>query len=687
MLQTYPITALPHTRSLTVQRLRKLGIETYDDLIHHFPFRYQDFSLVAPIATIQEGETVTVHGKVISGKTHITRRGFHLQTITMQDTSGRLTVTWFNQPYVIAMAKPGSFLSVSGTAERVMGKLSIQPEAFEVFPTDDYTAARHTGRLVPVYPETYGLSSKTIREKVAIILALLDEGSEDIPETLPADLVREFGFEGEKNAIMTVHRPRSHQFLERARNRLAFDELFSLQLAAARIRARWNEEKVVNIIKSPPRITKQCGDFIGALPFKLTGDQQRAVDDIYADLLQLRPMNRFLQGDVGSGKTVVAAAAAYLSFLNGYQSLVMAPTEILATQHYRSFRKMFPEKMSIGLITGNTKAAEKKELEKSDIVIGTHALLGRTRDFGKVGLVVIDEQHRFGVSQRANLRNKGIHPHLLSMTATPIPRTVALTMYGELDVSVIAELPPGRKPIRTYVVPQEKRTASERWIADKIRKERIQVFIICPLIDESESETTASVKAARKEFERLQTTVYPELRIGLLHGKMKPDEKNVVMAGFASGSLDILISTSVVEVGIDIPNATIMVIEGAERFGLAQLHQLRGRVGRGTGESFCLLFTQEKAETDTQRLAYFASQSSGLKLAEYDLSKRGAGHIFGTAQHGFMKLKMARWNDLELIQKTKKAVGYYIEHGFLDRDYPVLDKILSGLKKDEIARD
>jgi len=427
--------------------------------------------------------------------------------------------------------------------------------------------------------------------------------------------------------------------------------------------------------------------FIANLPFKLTSDQNKATKEITTDLEKAVPMNRFLQGDVGSGKTVVAAIACYLTVLNGYQSLIMAPTEILANQHFQTINNLFSRltTLRVSLITSSQKLSASWRIENSDIIIGTHALLNQKLKFEKVGLVVVDEQHRFGVNQRALLKEKALNPHLLTMTATPIPRTVALTLYGELDLSYIKELPYGRLPIKTFLVPKEKRGDGYNWIKNQIKEKQAQVFIVCPLIEESESETLKSIKAAKIEFENTKK-IFPEFKLGLLHGKIKSLEKQKIMSDFKNKKIDILVSTPVVEVGIDIPGATIMIIEGVERFGLAQLHQLRGRVGRSDKQSYCLLFSENLLEKTIKRLNFFCKNNLGIKLAEFDLTNRGAGNIFGTEQHGFVNLKIADLSDFELISKTKKAVEYFVGKYKIE-DWEELKERVKKYETKQISRD
>ena len=448
------------------------------------------------------------------------------------------------------------------------------------------------------------------------------------------------------------------------------------------IKKNWEENAVTELITYTADQQKKVATCIKSLPFKLTDDQMNAFKDIVEDLIRKQPMNRFLQGDVGSGKTVVAALAAYVSYLSGKTTLYMAPTEILALQHAETFKSLLaPMGVRVGIQTGSKKELKKKE--EFDIIIGTHALLSSPVQVSSVALVIIDEQHRFGVKQRALLKSKGSFPHLLTMTATPIPRTVALTAFGELDMSVLSTMPSGRKPIKTYVVTQTKRKDAYTWIKKEIAKDAIQVFVICPLVEESETETLSSVKAATTEFELLKKE-FTGLNLGLLHGKMKPIDKNLILDEFRNKKLDILVSTSVVEVGIDIPNASIMIIEGAERFGLSQLHQLRGRVGRGPVQSHCLLFSSNNIPAP--RLAFFAKTLDGMKLAEYDLEERGPGNIFGIEQHGFMEMKFASFSDTLLIQKTQKAVEAFLKNDPLAHS-PLLKDRLYKFQIDKIAKD
>lgn len=674
MLLDTPIESLPATSPVTLHRFKTLGIDTYSDLLNYFPFRYENYSFITPITRIQEGEVVTIKGMIIQSKNEITKRGFRLQKITIQDESARLTLTWINQPYLIHILKEGMTIFVAGDVVRFAGKITLQPHEWELAKEETI----HTNRIVPVYSEIRGLSSKTIREKVFHVILHLRNTAEP-HDQMPGEVVKFNNILSQHEAYIGVHFPKSKTHLAESRRRLSFDELLGLHMYSQMVRREWQKKNV----KHPFIINEDRGlkidSFIKTLPFELTGDQKISIDEIRKDLLKTHPMNRFLQGDVGSGKTVVAAVAAYVSYLNGYQTLIMAPTEILATQHYHTVQKLFKSlPLKIAIQTGSQKSMKKGDTY--DIIIGTQALLTSSLAFDKVGLVVIDEQHRFGVAQRSLLKEKGKEPHLLTMTATPIPRTLALTLYGDLDLSTITQMPLGRLPIKTFLVPLTKRAAAYNWIEKKVKEEHVQVFIICPLIEESESETLFTVRAAKKEYEHLKNEVFKGLNVSLLHGKLKPREKELIMKKFLEGKTDILVSTSVVEVGIDIPNATIMIIEGAERFGLAQLHQLRGRVGRGNVQSYCYLFSEIQDESKLNRLHFFAETSNGVKLAEYDLGQRGAGNIFGTKQHGYLKLKIASLSDIGLMKQAKNAAIYILEK------YPHLFSLSSMQKQIESVK-
>jgi ATP-dependent DNA helicase RecG len=641
---TSPVTAIPGVGDTIKNKLSRLGITSVFDLLYHLPFRYEDRTPVTPVTNLKIGETATVIGQVVFLKNEYTKTGKIIQVGQIRDDSGSVMVLWFNQPFLTRTLKKGELIGIYGKVDFYKSYPAVIAPEYEIIRGE----ALHLARLVPVYPETAGISSKWLRVKIHTLLAGIS-----VSDILPGN----FGFMPWKQALDYVHFPPAMSLVPGAKSRLAFDELFLLQLTALKRRQLWDSTRLSHPFDVDQEKVLQ---FINTLPFTLTLSQNQSIREILADLSRPRPMNRLLEGDVGSGKTVVAAVAAYVSYLNGFRTLLMAPTQILAAQHFETLSLLFkPLGIKINLITGSRKISS-KNLAATDIFVGTHALITARHDFDRVGLVVIDEQHRFGVTQRSLAGQLGHSPHTLTMTATPIPRTVALSMYGDLDLSVLTEKPTGRLPVKTWVVPENKRRAAYNWISGQLVSTSSQAFLVCPFIQDSE--TLTSVKAATAEYERL-TKVFPELRLGLIHGKMKSPQKEETINRFRSGDINILVATPVVEVGLDIPNATIMVIEGAERFGLAQLHQLRGRVGRGASQSYCLLFTSEGVISP--RLKAMEKYSSGLQLAETDLRLRGPGEIFGTAQHGFPRFKVAGFDDLALIETAKKAAAAV---------YPDLDK-------------
>jgi ATP-dependent DNA helicase RecG len=629
-------------------RLENLNISTLGDFLLHLPSRYEDYSLISKIAKVQAGETVTIQGQVLEVKTNYMRGGRikTMQKATVIDDTGSMELTWFNQPFLTKTILPKSTISASGRVQWFGKKLSIANPEYEIF-YDENSKAIHTARLVPIYPETKGISSKWLRRQIH---NLLQQNSQELLEYLPDEILQKNHFLNLVDAIKEIHYPKTLETAEEAHKRLAFDELFLLQLASQKRRYEWEKEKQTKPYEIS-KYQKQIKKCISLLPFTLTNAQTKALDEILHDLTRNKPMNRLLQGDVGSGKTVVAAIAMYVAHLNGFQSVLMAPTEILANQHFKTISQLLsPLKVKIGLSTRSSKYYV-ASIKNTDILVGTHAVLSEKIKFKNLGLVIIDEQQRFGVAQRGLIKQKGENPHLLTMTATPIPRTVALTMYGDLDLSYLNEMPIGRKIVKTWVVPPEKRDAAYSWIRKQIKETKSQAFIVCPFIEPSESMET--VKAVNKEYERLSRDVYKDLRLGLLHGKLKSKEKEDVLQKFKNKKLDILVATPVVEVGIDIPNATIIMIEASERFGLAGLHQLRGRVGRGDKQSYCLLFTNSISALNSHRLKGMEKLHSGAELAELDLKLRGPGNLYGTTQHGVPKLKVASFSDSEMIKKVK----------------------------------
>jgi len=653
------------------RRLEKLGITKLGDFLYHVPFRYDDYSLISKISDLQPGETVTIQGKILEIKNQYAGR-FIIQKAKVEDESGIIDVTWFNQPYIIKTINVGDKISLSGKIKESKGKITFVSPDFEVI-NDSYPI--HTARLVPVYPETRGVSSKWLRRQV---FKILDDYKKNLSEFLPRDVVSENNLLNYESSIEQIHFPDSLEEAEKAKERLSFDEFFLLHLSSTLRKKEW-ESKLVQKPFSVSKFKKEIDMFLKNLPFELTNAQKKAVDEIFTDFTRSTPMNRLLQGEVGSGKTVVAAIAMFVAYLNGYKSILMAPTEILANQHFDTVSKLlFLYKIKVSLVTGSKKTKDKN----FDVLIGTHSLLFQNYDFKNLRLVVVDEQQRFGVEQRAIIRKKGKSPNFLTMTATPIPRTVALTLYGNLSLSYLNEMPKERKRVKTWLVPKVKREAAYKWIEKQIKENNDQVFIICPFIEESESMVT--VKAATKEYERLKKEVFPKLKLGLLHGKLKGKEKGEVLKKFREKSIDILVATPVVEVGIDIPNATVMLIEEAERFGLAQLHQLRGRVGRGNKLSYCLLFTQSTNPETLQRIKSLETLYNGAELAELDLKLRGPGQLFGTMQHGVPELKIASFSNFSLIEKTKKVA----ENIFPKlKSYPLLYNKVRELNTQQVSPD
>ncbi len=655
-----PVTSVPGIGASLSGRLQKLDIVTVFDLLYHLPFRFEDRRLISPASQVQTGELVTVKGTITSIKNEFTRSGKFIQKAIISDDSGDLDVSWFNQSFLVRSLK-NRMVSLSGKVDFFGPKKTLISPEYE-FITSPQSVLLHTGRLVPVYPETAGISSKLLRTKLFNLIHNL---------TIDDFLPHSYGLMSWKQALTDCHFPKHPEDVTAARNRLAFDELLFLQLSSLIHRQNWDEIELSHALQIDK---KQIDQFISSLPFPLTSSQNNAISEILADISKNRPMNRLLGGDVGSGKTVVAALAAFVSHQNGLQSVIMAPTQILAHQHYQTLSALLrPFNIPVTLITS---AVRPKSVSASDIIIGTHALISDKNSalFQNTGLIVIDEQHRFGVVQRQLAGKLGKAPHILTMTATPIPRTVALTMFGDLDQSFLTDKPIGRQPVKTWIVPEPKRTASYSWIENEIATTGRQVIWVCPFINESD--TSVSVKAAVAEYDRLKK-IFPNRNLGLLHGKLKAAEKEQVINDFRAGQIHILIATPVVEVGLDIPNAGIIVVEGAERFGLAQLHQLRGRVGRSTFQSYCLLFTSDG--TLSSRLKAMETYNTGRELSEIDLRLRGPGDVYGLNQHGFPQFKVATFENLGLIELARNAALEILPSL---PDLPVLRDLI---KEDKIA--
>lgn len=653
------------------KKFARLGVNTIRDIIYFFPRRFMDFSRKSTVASLVTGKEQTVFANVWESRTTQLGRMKSSEAV-VGDETGNIRAVWFNQPWVARQIKTNMRIALSGKVSQFNYSKVFENPEWEVIEEKELV---HTGRMVPVYQLTQGLFPRQTR---AVIKGALDKYIGSVCDFLPAEIRRRCQLLDLRSAIRYAHYPEDYAQQNTARQRLAFDELFMLQLGVFSKKREWQVSQPGHRFE----IDKDgINTFTGSLPFNLTGDQEKVIGEICADLNRETPMSRLLQGDVGSGKTVVATVALLIAARNRFQSVLMAPTGILAEQHFATLHKLmsavcqesgresniysfkfnniFLPGLKIALLTGSLgskdKAATQERIKTGeiDIVIGTHALIQKGVSFNRLGLVVIDEQHRFGVLQRQALRQKGFNPHLLVMTATPIPRTLALTIYGDLDVSVISEMPPGRQVIRTRWLRQNERDRAYNFIRKQVTGGR-QAFIICPLIEESEN---LDVKAAMAEYERLSADVFPEMRLGLLHGKMKGVEKENVMLDFKQGKLDILVSTSVVEVGIDVPNATVMLVEAADRFGLSQLHQFRGRVGRGENQSYCLLLAENPSEYGQERLKAIEEISDGFLLAEKDLQLRGPGEFFGTRQSGLPDLKMARLTDVRILEMARREAS------------------------------
>ena len=669
-----PLSTILRTTKLHLQKLESLGLKTVEDLLLFFPRSYQDKSEFTPVAEIRTDEVNTVKGILEKLFHHRTKYGKFLTKGVLTDETGSIEVVWFNQPYLKRVLHNGQKIILSGKAKYNFGKTTLQNPGYEEVKEEQI----HTGRIVPVYHQTEGIQSKWLREKIKPIIA---EWVGLLNDYMPSEILKEYGLIPYAQAVEEVHFPTSQETLDKARFRLSFDELFLLQLKA--LQKKWYWQNVAHEQQKPISRHPELESFRKNLPFELTAAQQKCLDELLNDLGKSYPMSRLLQGDVGSGKTVVAGTAIFNVLKSGYQAALMAPTEILAKQHYATlFRLLKPYSFNIQFLSGSVPASVKEavigQLKAGtiDLIIGTHSIIQEGVGFKNLGLAVIDEQHRFGVMQRDILKSQG-SPHLLSLSATPIPRTLAMTIYGDQDLSIIDEMPKGRQEIITRLVPEPKRIDAYRWIENQVLKGR-QAFIICPLIDESD---VLEVKSAIQEYEYLQESVFADLKVGLLHGKMKSKEKEEVMEAFASNKINVLVSTSVIEVGIDVPNATIMIIEGSERFGLSQLHQFRGRVGRGEHQSYCFLFMRKESAEASTRLQSMVQFGSGFKLAEIDLSLRGPGEIYGVRQSGIPDLKMASLTDSETIALARTAAQNIIHVDPKLINHPTLQAKLEELEK------
>jgi ATP-dependent DNA helicase RecG len=674
-----PATVLRGVQDATARLLKRLGIYTVRDALLFFPFRYDDFSAMKPIAELEPEVNQTIVATIWEVEARKTRTGRPLITAVLADDSGTIQVSWFNQEYLLKSLHQGDPIVISGKPSEFNGRLQFNSPEWEPYDSE----LLHTGRIVPVYRSTEGLYRRTLRR---IMHDAVDRFAEMLDDYLPENMKRAAQLVDLETAVRQIHFPDSKMDAARATKRLAFDEFLMIQLGMLQRKRAWQDSRQGTAMQPAGDVLER---FYASLPFQLTGAQNRVTGEILSDIASSVPMTRLLQGDVGSGKTVVAAAALVVAVSSGVQAVLMAPTEILAEQHFKSLTRMFDHLGEDGprvrLLKGSTPPKEKKKIYEEiasgevDVVVGTHAVIQEGVAFNRLGLIVVDEQHRFGVVQRDALRQKGLEaglmPHTLVMTATPIPRSLALTIYGDLDVSVLDEMPPGRRTIKTRWVDGIRRQQAYDFIEKKVSEGR-QAFIICPLVEESEK---IEAKAATAEYERLRSEIFPDRRLALLHGRMKPKEKEEVMAAFNRGEADILVSTSVVEVGIDVPNATVMLVEGANRFGLSQLHQFRGRVGRGEHQSYCILLAEDAQGVAFDRMQIIQETNDGFQLAEEDLKIRGPGEFFGTRQSGMPDLRMAKLSDmatLSLAREQAKAL-FARDPGLDQPEHAALKQVLA----------
>lgn len=696
------------------KKFQKLGLNTVEDMLFYYPFRYDDYSDIKKIAEFQDDETATVKGKItfINNKRAKTRK-MNITEALLEDNTGQIQIVWFNQPFIIKNIKLGDEIFISGKIKKsLLGFSFVSPSYEKVYPNTYKLGVgvskqtTHTARIVPIYPSTEKLTQKQIRYLVKSCLPT----TYLLNEWLPLEIITKENLLILDEAIRQIHFPDNQKKINDAKKRLSFNEIFTLISLSKTIKNNNEKQRAVKIKFQEKEIKK----FVRKLPFQLTDDQKKVSWQIFQSLEKHIPMNRLLEGDVGSGKTIVAIMAAYNTILNGYQAIFMAPTQILAKQHFENIiqylekenittalftnkdRREFNGKKKIAEILSKKKIIEQIKSGKIDFIIGTHAVIQKDVEFNKPGLIIVDEQHRFGVNQRHELQKKSISrlpelssvrsrqanqklsPHFLSMTATPIPRSLALTIYGDLDISRIKEKPVGRKKIITKLVEPKNRTKAYEFIFNQIKKGR-QVFVICPLINESDK---LGVKSVITEYERLNNEIFPNLEIAFIHGKMKITERHEILKKFRKNKIKIIVATSVIEVGIDYPNASVMMIEGADRFGLASLHQFRGRVGRSDHQSFCFLFTDNDSYKTKQRLNILTQTNDGFKLAEYDLKFRGSGDFYGTEQSGFLtQIKIADLSNTELIKKAQTWAETIFKQDPDLKNYPLLKEKINNISK------
>lgn len=680
---TTPVAGLGRIGTATASRLKRLGIETASDLIFYYPFRWEDLSQVYDIVEVQAGQIVTVKGKLqlIKSRRSSVKRRLLVEGL-VADKTGSIKIIWFNQKFLTKVLKPGDEIYLSGKVSFDRYTLQLVNPVYEKVKPQGTT---HTARVVPIYSLTGNLTQKQIRFLIKESLSVIDL----IDDFIPAEILKSNKLIDIQLALNQIHFPKNKKLLDQAIQRLKFNELFlfQLQIVATKIENQSSQAEKIKFYE------QQTKDFVTNLPFELTVDQRKTAWQILSDLGKSKPMNRLLEGDVGAGKTVVATIAMLNVWLNKKQTAMIAPTEILASQHYKKILGFFKSnKINIGLLTRSqasvnnrttTKTNILKEIESGiiDIVIGTHSLIQEKVVFHNLALAVVDEQHRFGVSQRKLLKEKSgdlkTIPHLLSMTATPIPRSLALTLYGDLDLSMITTLPKNRKKIITKIIDPQSRPEVYDFIRRQVGEGR-QIFVICPLIDPSDK---LGVKAVTEEYDKLKKEIFPDLKISLLHGKLKANDKERIMSDFFAQQSDILVATSVVEVGVDVPNASVMLIEGAERFGLAQLHQFRGRVGRSIYQSHCFIFTENVSQKTKARLQALVTAKNGFELAEYDLKFRGPGEIYGVRQSGWLDFRIAQLTDHSIIQVAKQAAEKVIDLSPDLKKYPALKEKADQLIK------
>lgn len=697
------------------KKLKKMGIETLEDLLFHFPHRYEDFSNLENIKDLNLGEETCISGKILGINASRTwKKNMIITEAIIQDKTGAIKAVWFNQSYIAKTLKTGDKVYLAGKVSRRKEEIYLSNPIYEK--VSDRSDTTHTKRMIPVYPETEGLSSRWLRR---IIKSLIRKYRYKIPEPLPKEIIETHNLSPIQEAIWQIHFPDSTKKANEAKKRFSFEKLFFVELSVLREKLKVNQQEAPSIKMNVELIKR----FVSSLPFSLTDAQRKCAWQILKDIEGPSPMSRLLQGDVGSGKTIVAAISALQTIKSNYQVALMAPTEVLTNQHFREITNLLrPFKVKVAILTGkkdktislkleneNLEISRKKLLEKTrkgeiDFLIGTHSLIQNQVKFHNLGLSIVDEQHRFGVLQRAKLtgsRKSGeLTPHLLTMTATPIPRSLALTIYGSLDLSVIDEMPKGRKPIKTEIVPPDKREKAYNFIKKRIEAGE-QVFVICPRIEpeeeetsqnkkipetdntdsESEEDASSHVKAVKQEYEKLNNKVFSGYNVEMLHGKMKSKDKEKIMKEFRDKDIDILVSTSVIELGVDIPKATVMIIEGAERFGLSQLHQFRGRVGRSKLQSYCFLFPQSYSQKTRKRLEAMLTAKNGFELAQKDLEIRGPGSIYTGKQWGIPDLAMKNLSNIRLIENTRQAAKSILESNPTLENYPNLKRRLNRFKQ------